>query len=1389
MENQTFGWMATAGPTDLPSLIEELNAALIEEIKSKKQGDGGRNVRIFNGELKPSNGKVFEYKFLINQDLTIQDDSPVNIIISNKTVNGTLVTTNEDSIIVTLMEYIGDTIQSAYLVISDTRLLEILIGKISSLTERPDPNNSEKICYNIDGCSKVFGFIEPGLPSPDMPSFNLSGISPPPNADQIKAIECSLSQEVTFIWGPPGTGKTKTLSVILELLVKSGKSVLLTSNTNLAVDEVLEKYLIESEKNEFKDENLLQIDAGKIIRLGSPAKTDSKLQEITLDNVTLRVTQKHVQEKKKIDEEITNLKKRTEVLASREIQQNLDQLDEKERLRNSLNTSISVIAEEIQKNKTSREHYREQCILGRKKIEDFKNASFLKKLFSSSSVESLSQELQILEHSLSVTDGKLSELVHKQTKTNQLFRESESDHRSIHSKIREALDKVGISTLPEISRKTIKEMGDSLNVIIRGNASKVMEIDTLIDKVRKNILLNSQVVACTLTRAYIDSKVQTKNFDVLIIDEASMALLPAIFFVSTIVKTHYVITGDFRQLPPIANGKTLIAEKWLKRDIFSQAGIVQSANYQLEDKRLVMLPEQHRMHPAIMDIINEPMYNGKLIAGERALKEIPKLTAMPPFENHPVILIDTSSLNPRIFFAETSRMNLYSAMLGIQIAKKILEESKQQLDVGIISTYKPQAKFIADLLEEEHIPKKSAMAATVHKFQGNERSCIIFDLVDGPPEKAGRPVMGTFRESDAGKLINVAVSRAKGKLIIIANVDYFLDFKLSKLNDSDAVIELLKKVRQTGFVIDAKDFFSPNAIPEGLEYTPPKDLNETGKLLPILDQNNFYTAFEYDIRRAKNRIVIHSPFVGMNRSKKLMDIFKDVIANGVNIYAIIQNPKIRNDVRVNNVIEELRSIGVSIIIGQPNVGLHYKLHEKFALIDDFVFYYGSLNILSQWDSSETMVAYRSQKIIAQLVKHFKIENIIQKSEKLGGIKAAARAPQNQKYIPVDTYTSQYQRTDTQIPRLSTGSPIAPVAMGKSIYDSLAQIFPEQYTEWKFIGEGGFGRVYKAKRKDGTFVAIKIPSKNDASTGKSFFSEMQNLKKLNHQNIVRVSDFNIMPVPYFEMELCDSSLADSKNPLQSDEAARLIFSICSGLKYAHDNSIIHRDLKPENILLKEGIPKISDWGLSKIISESTSVNVSNLTPYYAAPEQINNKPKDERTDIWQMGVIFYELITGARPFEGGTLIEVGANISNAKPKFPSEVNPDAKPLDLIVMKCLEKDPGCRYPTVFEFQKDLGRYLQLNCTLALKKSVNVKDFRRSSLYCGDLVIFSMQKGDLAAAYMYVSDFVNYARGDTKEDASELLNQIRFRIEQGITEPPEELMQKAEFIVHKVRLNLSR
>jgi len=348
---------------------------------------------------------------------------------------------------------------------------------------------------------------------------------------------------------------------------------------------------------------------------------------------------------------------------------------------------------------------------------------------------------------------------------------------------------------------------------------------------------------------------------------------------------------------------------------------------------------------------------------------------------------------------------------------------------------------------------------------------------------------------------------------------------------------------------------------------------------------------------------------------------------------------------------------------------------------------------------------------------------------------------------------------------------------------------DRYTESEFIGKGGFARVFKAKRKDGKFVAVKIPISIDAVTGKSFIAEMQNWTKLSHPNIVRLFDYNIMPMPYFEEELCDSALAEQRKPIESEEAAWILFNICEGLKFAHDRKIIHRDLKPQNILLKNGVPKISDWGLSRIISESTTTSATSFTPYYAAPEQINNRAKDERTDIWQLGVILYELVTGMLPFTGDSMVEIGMNIATKDPKRPGEIIPDAKVIDTVVMKCLEKDPKKRYPSVLELQKDLALYLRENYAELLKTSVTVKDYNRSAYYCGDLVMINLLTGDIPTAYKYLLDLVHYSKGDVKVEARELSEQIKMRMEMGVTEIPDELIQKAEIIVHQVSVGFRK
>ena len=352
--------------------------------------------------------------------------------------------------------------------------------------------------------------------------------------------------------------------------------------------------------------------------------------------------------------------------------------------------------------------------------------------------------------------------------------------------------------------------------------------------------------------------------------------------------------------------------------------------------------------------------------------------------------------------------------------------------------------------------------------------------------------------------------------------------------------------------------------------------------------------------------------------------------------------------------------------------------------------------------------------------------------------------------------------------------------------SLPPEMAERYTAAEFLGRGGFARVFKVQKPDGSWAALKIPISLDAATGKSFIAELQNWTSLVHENIVRVNDYNIMPLPYFELELCDGTLADLKKPVSPDHAAWLLFNVCEGLKYAHARGVLHRDLKPQNIMLRDGVPKITDWGLSKVMTQSRTTTVSGgFTAYYAAPEQIANKAKGPRTDIWQLGVILYELATGTLPFTGESMVEIGMAIVTKTPERPGAVYPEAEPLDAIILKCLEKQPKQRYQSVVDLQKDLAAYLKMNCADSLKESVQANNLQRSAYYCGDLILISIKIGDLVAAYKYAVDLARYSAGETQTQAVELAKQIKMRVELGAQELPAELVQKAEVIVHHVRV----
>jgi len=259
---------------------------------------------------------------------------------------------------------------------------------------------------------------------------------------------------------------------------------------------------------------------------------------------------------------------------------------------------------------------------------------------------------------------------------------------------------------------------------------------------------------------------------------------------------------------------------------------------------------------------------------------------------------------------------------------------------------------------------------------------------------------------------------------------------------------------------------------------------------------------------------------------------------------------------------------------------------------------------------------------------------------------------------------------------------------------------QRYTGARFLHQGGIARVFSARRRDdGIAVAVKVPIKTDEQTGRSLLREMGVWRTLTHPGIVQVNATNILPVPYVEMEYLPGSLLEVPLPMEPCDAAMVIRKVAQALAFAHDRGVIHRDLKPGNILLApDGEPKIGDWGLSRNDTVPAETTLHGFSLSYAAPEQLDpgrfGRPT-RKTDIYQLGIIFYQLVTGVLPFPGESIAEITRERLEGRIRAPSSLAPPAGIFDAIIRKCLEIDPADRYQTLQDFLSDLEACMEKVC----------------------------------------------------------------------------------------------
>ena len=430
-----------------------------------------------------------------------------------------------------------------------------------------------------------------------------------PNPEQVNAIQLAAEAPVLFVWGPPGTGKTTTLAWIAETCVCRGESVLLVSNTNVAVDRALTKLVDAVGTNAEWTRRMAQ---GAILRLG------------------------------------------------------------------------------------------------------------------------------------------VSELPH--------------------------LQPLLLSTHLEANRS-----GDALQ-------DRESKVEYGSQHERRRLVENAQLIACTLAKAVTDPYLRERRFDVLLIDEGSMAPLTYVAALSALCRKRVVIGGDFRQLPPISLVQEEAEARWLNTDIFRQAGVVAEDGDVRHRWNLVSLAEQWRMRTPICELVNERMYEGML-------RTPADLHATP---EDCLYLVDTSSLRPCSDRTSSySHFNVVSALICVGLTHRLLIENPF-VRVGIVTPYNAQASLIHAMLLDCDLAHE-VRVATVHRFQGEERQVIIFDCVDAPPFGwAGQFLRGSRPAEESTRLLNVAVTRAQQQLYLVADAGYLE----RKLPTQSLLGFILKRIRGEGTVID-----------------------------------------------------------------------------------------------------------------------------------------------------------------------------------------------------------------------------------------------------------------------------------------------------------------------------------------------------------------------------------------------------------------------------------------------------------------------------------------------------------------------------------------------------------------------------------------------------------
>jgi hypothetical protein len=566
------------------------------------------------------------------------------------------------------------------LVIYPWFLYERLIGALESLTESTN--------HFVESAFRAFGrgVVQTGRAELKEEHSEL-------NESQQAAVALSLGSNLAFVWGPPGTGKTTTLAHVIEELLLCGKRVLVTSTTNAAVDQVLEKVVGLERVSD-------AIERGEVLRTGT---SGADTYGTALPEIVERLTEAGRNRRKQLFDRklIVETKIEQAVELRKQVAEEMDS-DQMELF--DTGAAASVSASLVQR------------LLGATGAEEFLRGSE-------------SRCLQILLD----RDNKLADEL----------RHLEQDIENERSE-RQALG--------------------------------------------QGIVANARLTLATMASMYVHPALLSQRYDVVVIEEAGMAVLPAVFYCASLAKEQVFFVGDPRQLPPIVQSRDPYVARAMGRSIFD----VTVPEPEHSDM-VALLDIQYRMHPGIGRLISEYFYGGRIKNGVTA-EQRSEITDSDPYPGNALVLLDTGGVGVcATREGSYSRYNEGTAALCVELAAQAVAGAATN-SVAIITPYVEQSRRIRKLLSDRRFD--GVECRTIHRFQGGERDVVIFDAVDAVPLPPGKLLSGDGSTGDAANLLNVSLSRARGKLIVLADTQYFAASGRSAL-----ISDLLRRIQEYGLMV------------------------------------------------------------------------------------------------------------------------------------------------------------------------------------------------------------------------------------------------------------------------------------------------------------------------------------------------------------------------------------------------------------------------------------------------------------------------------------------------------------------------------------------------------------------------------------------------------------